>query len=263
MRRLIHNMLQTLKKDDGAHFSYNLGVSFVRLGAVILGAAFILLLVYFLNIPDFIMPRGDVTASVSDTRVTDQRRIRGRGIEYAINQYHVTFSCKTSGGTAVFVEQLVPEKQYWEYRDTGGESLSARLYASGRNGLYVSRKGWLGAQFEYNRAHREPLVLPIAFWTFIASVSVIGFGLNQERLGMKYPRTDVELSENAIVSAEDQAYTDELLKEFDEAFEKFQANKAAGLPTSEPPRRKKSADEPLRLEKHDDDNEDIPEPETK
>ena len=78
----------------------------------------------------------------------------------------------------------------------------------------------------------------------------IGFGLRQERLGMKYPRTDVGHDEFALTPA-DRAEVDELLHEFDEAYEKFKANRAAGLPTSEPPRTdgKKSGEETQRLEK--------------
>ena len=115
----------------------------------------------------------------------------------------------------------------------------------------MSRGGWFTAQKEYNATHTDNLFGLIAAWLSGIGVFVIGIGLGEERLAMKYPRTDVDISENAIVSAEEKAYTDELLKEFDEAFEKFQANKAAGLPTSEPPRTdgKKYGEETLRLEK--------------
>ena len=249
LRRIFHNALQTLKKDSGAHFAYNLGVSFVRFGAVLLGAAAIMGFVFIFNPLDFLKYRFDTQAVISNmhTETIEYTGSRG-GISYSY-RYHVGFNAEVAGAQ-VYIDQTVPHSVYKSYEKQGRDAcIDVKLYKSRNTGLYVSRRGWFPAQLEYGRTHPAATAGIIAFWLAIASLPVIGFGLNQERLGMKYPRTDIDLNGTALVPEDDE--TGELMKEFDEAFERYQANKAAGLPTSEPPRTdgKKYGEDTLRLEK--------------
>ncbi|MCR5123399.1 MAG: hypothetical protein K6B74_13385 [Ruminococcus sp.] len=249
LKSLIHNALQTLKKDDGAHFSYNLGVSFVRLGAVLLCAAVLLALAFIINPTDLLSSKGKTQASVTRLHV---ERYERRGSGQIINIYYVQFDC-TIGDTHAVVEQTVPSLVYSKYGKIGMNNVfPARLYYSDKSGLYITKHLAPLAQLEYGRTHELAFAGMIAVWCAMGATGLIGFGLNQERLGMKYPRTDVSLNDTSLTLPDEDV--DELLKEFDEAYDKFMANKAAGLPTSEPPRtdRGKPDEERLRLEKKND-----------
>ncbi len=254
LKRFIHNSLQTLKKDDGAHFAYNLGVSFVRFGAALLGVAVLLWLVCITNPADLLGYKGKTQAAVTYL-YTEKIEYRGsRGSTQIIMKYHVIFDC-TIGSTHAVAEQTVPRSVYSKYEKIGLNTVfPARLYHSDDTGLYVTKCLPLIAQFEYGRTHELAFAGLFGVWCAMGAAGLIGFGLNQERIGMKYPRTDVNLNSTSLTLPDEEV--DELLKEFDEAFEKFQANKAAGLPTSEPPRtdrgKQKPDEEQLRLEDRQD-----------
>lgn len=250
IRRFFHNALQTLKKDSSAHFTYNLGVSFVRLGAGLLGAAVILWFVFIFNPLDLLLYRSDTQAVIYDMHVETIEHTGSRGGIHTTYIYHVCFNTDVAG-THVYVDQTIPGSVFDTYEEMGGKGvyLDVKLYKSQKTGLYVSRRGWFLAQLEYGRAHPATTAGIIALICAGLSFIAISAGLREERLAMKYPRTDVEIGATGLVAEDDE--TNDLLKEFDEAYEKFKANKAAGLPTSEPPRRRKDNDEEetLRLEK--------------
>ena len=135
LKRNLHNALQKYKKDSGAHFTYNLGVSLVRAGTVVLllSAAFI------------------VQVAISDL-----------------------------------------DK---EAADILGELLLIFL---------------------------------------IIGVTLLLIGLREERLAMKYPRNDVEISETAIVLSEEE--TDDLMDEFDREYKKQHRNWLEDPPEYDHPR---------------------------
>ena len=142
MIRLLHNFFQMFRNDSGAHFTYNIGVWFVRAGT----AMFLIAAALFVN--------------------------------FMLNDYE------------------------WH--------------------------SWIGL-----------LILSIV--TF-----VIGFG--QERLAMKYPRTDVDLDKKDLVVVSEKQM-DELMKEFDIAYQKVMHNRD---PVPPPTDRAKPDENQLRIETKDD-----------
>lgn len=124
VRRFFHNALNSLKKDKGAHFTYNLGVSLVRAGVVVLLIAL-----------------------------------------------------------AFLVPVLVEYDPYTEM-----------------------------SQFYLQ------VLIPI----LLIGLAILLIGIREERIAMKYPRNDVEISETAIVLSEEE--TDDLLEEFDREYKKQHPN---------------------------------------
>ena len=118
MKRAIHNFFHMFASDRGAHFTYNIGVWFVRTGAVLFFVA-----------------------------------------------------------AAYFAAFLMGEEHWSKW--AGALLLSFALYAT---------------------------------------------GISQERLGMKYPRSDVDIEEHAL-AVPDSRDTDRLMQEFDAAYEKVMHNR--------------------------------------
>ena len=138
MKRSLHNFFQMFKKDSGAHFTYNLGVWFVRVGAALFLSA-----------------------------------------------------------AALYVRFMI-EETHWS--------------------------SWLSV--------------------LLISILLLFLGAKQERLAMKYPRTDVGLDKNDLVVI-GKKQMDELMKEFDEAYQKVMHNRE---PVPTPADGKKPCEERQRPE---------------
>ena len=108
--------------------------------------------------------------------------------------------------------------------------------------MFVSDKG---AHFTYNigvwfvRAGAALFCVAAAFfasfllgedhWSkwagaLLISSALSALGISQERLGMKYPRSDVDIEEHALAVPESRE-TDSLMQEFDAAYEKVMHNR--------------------------------------
>lgn len=142
MIRLLHNFFQMYRKDNGAHFTYNIGVGFVRAGTTALLMALVLFVKY------------------------------------------------KSG------------EMYFDW--------------------------WISV--------------------LVLSLVLLGVGLGQERLAMKYPRTDVDLDKKDLVVVSEKQM-DELMKEFDIAYQKVMHNRD---PVPPPTDRAKPDEKQLRLKTKDD-----------
>lgn len=210
------------RKDSGAHFTYNLGVGMIRLSlAFFLWALVIVAEWFFLSSPKFVY-ESTVSAELTETEAL------GNGV------YTATFLVQPRDGT--------PDYEHTQYATEGfidansGESifgdgykvysLKGRGIKSGRSyGRFISRSSSLIAEWQYFFAvpGARPPVQTWGIWVSLAlSVLLFMIGRRQIGLSMKYPRSDVEVGETAIVTAEDDPV--DLLGEFEREYRRTHRN---------------------------------------
>ena len=252
--RFIHNFFQMFRKDNGAYFTYNLGVGFVRTAGVLFGIA-ALLFVYSQIAPPPVLRKLYKTPLTLENVYSDVRRTySGRSRSY---REKIVYKAHFTGDVEDFTQELTQE-QYISMLKKEGTTRNYYVYQLIEGGIYeggyyASELTTDGARVEYGKVHRRSSAYTaevLSFYALLGALVIFGIGAGQEKLAMKYPRNDVELSGTAI-TPEQQAETDELMREFDEAFDKFQHNRQAGLPTSVPPR----TDGKYRLEQRRDTDE--------
>jgi hypothetical protein len=151
--------------------------------------------------------------------------------------YTADFHGTYSDGTNFTLEQYVTESQYQAYTAVqGGNPIPMILYKTSSEGEYfLSRNVHRTAVKEYRTSNPtlklKSTTIKIAAWFFLFGASVFaGIGGHEIRLSKKYPRSDI-LSASEKFAAEQER--DELLKEFDAAYEKYMAREKIGLPPAD------------------------------
>lgn len=233
--RLFNNFLRLFKKDNGAHFTYNLGVGFMRISAVLIAAAGILALFAAVRPGDTPEFYGTVKASVYDTdcvrHSSSYRSRRGRTRHRVYYTYTVKFKGTYSNGEEFVHKQYADKELYRIYSaQIGGAPTAMNMYVSEDGNYYITSKTGKEAAKEYRRVNSSisaNLSLLIAGYTLAAAAVSACIGLGQIRLSMKYPRTDVPLTDTQLA---EQKQTDDLMEEFERAYAKRQARLKAGLP---------------------------------
>ena len=182
-----------LKKDSGAHFTYNLGVSLIRFSLLfVLWALVIFAEWYYLSSPKFIKTDDASVQIAKFTQVTEK-------------YYIVILDVTVPGGQEYRHTQYATPGFMEEHRDIPGRTVEdCRVYKlvgrgaeDGRDyGIYVTNLSRSLAEWQYYRATpgARPPVQTWGIWaSLIVSVILFIIGRRQIRLSMKYPRSDVPL----------------------------------------------------------------------
>jgi hypothetical protein len=196
--KLLHNFFRLFHKDDGAHFSYNLGVGFMRLSAAVF-VIFVLLVLYAYFLPRNTLEYYDsVKATVvsTDRQVHEHRSSRAsRTLTYT---YTADFSGTYSDGTNFTLEQYVTESQYQAYTAIQGNyPIPMTLYKTSSDGEYfLSKNTHHIAVKEYRTSNptlrlKSTTIKIAAWWVLFAAAVFATAGCHEIRVSMKYPRTDI------------------------------------------------------------------------
>lgn len=230
--RTLHNILRRFKKDDGAHFTYNLGVSFLRLSVVVFIVGLVALFFSFMLPSVGLTYGGKVMARVDSTKCDWVRVSMSDRWDYT---YGVGFICefvdRRKGTDTFYCTQATTKRLYDKYHGMeGGDKLVYNIYYSLNGGSYITKKRWLFAAIEYcssNLRYGYSSLYMISYTIMFASVVPLVIGIHQQQVSMKYPRSDVPdgINTNALQEIE----TEELMKEFDEAYARYNAKKKFGF----------------------------------
>ena len=233
LKRFFHNFLQSFRKDSGAHFTYNLGVGCVRAGAVIIGAALLLFGLSFLHLGGRLHYDSDIRASITDMEIIRHKDNWLLNLVMPKFRYRVDFEFEINGDKRE-VRQYVSENEYRGYVDLSElPSMPMRCYITDDGRFYLSMLEQGSAEKEYRSEYPTHDFKIAAFWVFIIGLPVLLVGLGEERISMKYPRSDVVIRDTSIVlSGED---TDDLLGEFEREYRKTHRNWLTDPPDNEPP----------------------------
>lgn len=231
----LHNLCQYFVKDSGAHFTYNIGVGFMRAGLIMLAITIVLGLFAAVQ-PNRTLDYVDsIKAEVTDVDASEQTRYRdGRAISYFV--YTVSFSGSFSNGDKFTHKQYADKELYKMYSrlvKRGEKSYTLYKSRSG-GGYYITEKKGYAAAKEYRKAVpgvTEGLSSMAAVGALIVTTVLFSIGMREIKIAMKYPRTDVPYDTTDLAVKDD---TDELLNEFDEAYKVFMERKKMGLDASEP-----------------------------
>ena len=220
MKRLFHNFLQSLRKDSGAHFTYNLGAAFMRAGAALILAA-VFVLVFTWVKPFVTIKYLGKTEAVFLLRWTPSKTpflCDWAGPPFESHRYVLSFDISEYPDT-YDRDIYVSEKTYEKYVNTApGTAFELNLYRTDfpESYYYLSEKSTFGAALECaGAAPPDTSGMTAAFWLLLAAAPLIAFGLREEHIGMKYPRSDVPLDiSGAPVPVYDDASIDEAAKAY-------------------------------------------------
>ena len=233
--KYLHNLCQYFVKDSGAHFTYNIGVGFMRAGLIMLAITIVLGLFAAVQ-PNRTLDYVDsVKAEVTDVDASERTRYRdGHAISYFV--YTVSFSGSFSNGDKFTHKQYADKELYKMYSrlvKRGEKSYTLYRSRSG-GGYYITKKKGYAAAKEYRKAVpgvTEGLSSMAAIGALIVTTVLFSIGMREIKIAMKYPRTDVPYDTTDLAMKGD---TDDLMSEFDEAYKVFMERKKRGLDTSAP-----------------------------
>ncbi len=194
MNRLLHNFVQMLKKDRGAHFTYNIGVSFLRAGCALLAAAVTVLICSAMGIGKPLRYIEDTTATMLECWKYQNNMLDWLGPPFEKYVYGLTLTCEQLGEGNV-LKVYVSKGTYKKYEAIEpGTQLPMKLYEADPlyGSYYLSQKNAFFAAMDMRRF--DPYVNyggSAAIWLLAASLPLILIGIHEERLAMKYPRSDV------------------------------------------------------------------------
>lgn len=233
--KYLHTLCQYFVKDSGAHFTYNIGVGFMRAGLIMLAITIVLGLFAAVQ-PNRTLDYVDsVKAEVTDVDASERTRYRdGHAISYFV--YTVSFSGSFSNGDKFTHKQYADKELYKMYSrlvKRGEKSYTLYKSRSG-GGYYITEKKGYAAAKEYRKAVpgvTEGLSSMAAIGALIVTTVLFSIGMREIKIAMKYPRTDVPYDTTDLAMKGD---TDDLMNEFDEAYKVFMERKKRGLDTSAP-----------------------------
>ena len=214
MKKIIaafHNFFHAFRKDDGAHFAYNLGVRLIRTGVLLVLLGLVILAVS-LSMNSFHMKYiGDPDVSCTVEKVDDG--------DITAKRFMAHFKGRDEQGAKLSVDEYIPEEVFNELQDLRwraeppGFMLYKVTFNRGGGELYISERRKLYAMLDYASCHAETLPLSLAgMWlSFLAAFMMFLIGRKQMKIGLKYPRNDVPavLSGAPVISDAPPQGTDE------------------------------------------------------
>ncbi len=231
--RLFHNFFQMFKKDSGAHFAYNLGVSYMRFSVVVFVLFAVLTALAILQPENRLYYRCTIYANV--LRVNERiekRRFEPRSSEQKERiEYTAVLEGNTDDGEHIYLEQdvTVDEANMFS-KKIGDKPEKYNLYYSIiLNKHYISPETLHTAQENFRSINHSPYFAAectAAVIFFLLTLIFIAIGVSEIRVSMKYPRNDVPTDITDIVVRDEN--TEELLEEFDEAYRKTRGGYVGG-----------------------------------
>lgn len=194
---VVYNFFNMFHKDKGAHFTYNMGVSMMRMGLLFFIAAVAVTVLFILSDSPSIRVRDNIMAYVTDCREEKQSGVTVGVVSFYVEDSEgrvsqVTQNCAASN-LAYYQEQLTfgNRCQYTRYRIAGRDD-------------YISYHRPFTVRSEYFWAYPD-VAKPVPVWTagvaFLLMLMFFYIGSREIRVSMKYPRNDVpeELSGAPVV----------------------------------------------------------------
>ena len=215
--RAVYNYFRMLRKDSGAHFTYNLGVGLVRVSLLFfLWGALIFAEWYVLGNPAFTLEsNAQITViKVAPVEPADRGHIKGLRASFLAE--------RLDNGEKIEMTQFVSYEMGEYYavhlNENIGEFNLFSLTGTGKNsgkdmGWYIAQKPKFSAEWEYyfSTPGAHAPVQTWAIWvSFAVSLVLFLMGRRQIRLSMKYPRSDVPVE---LSGAPDIMYNDEYFRE--------------------------------------------------
>lgn len=248
LRRFFHNFLNSLRKDSGAHFTYNLGVGFVRVGVLLLLAAAVLFVCSFIHPGVSLECIGETDARLMGIWRVNDAFTGIEVIDDAFPTYRYYFVVKYCFSYSEYDYDnehehscYITREMFEEYVDLDLESvIHLNIYENVSElnyypGYFFSPDGTAKAEQEMRRANPTTLVSGSSvFWVLMLAFPVLLIGFGEERLAMKYPRSDVVIGETALVLSEED--TDDLMDEFNREYSKYHRDWLADPPEYDHPR---------------------------
>ena len=183
----VYNFFNMFHKDSGAHFTYNMGVSMMRIGLLCFAFVVLLVLEYiFLDSPKLRRrDKVDVTVESVDTRDTDKGTV-----------YEVTLHGFSRDGEEFEQTQQCTYMSYDFYTDKCGNGVAypfLRYTVRGRDD-FIAYGSWLYVGWEYHRAYPDTPP-PVPMWGIPIALAIMALffymGKKEINISMKYPRSDV------------------------------------------------------------------------
>ena len=185
--RAVYNFFNMFHKDKGAHFTYNIGVSMMRVGLLCFLFAVFLAGEFFLLDTPRIRRRDSVKAEITDCSLIDS----GDGtIGY------VSFSGVDREGNAFRATQHCTYGGYHYYRTflKDGERHDLTRYRVKGRGDYITYHLGIFVGYEYHWAYPDTSP-PVPLWGIPVSLLLMllffYMGKKQISISMKYPRSDI------------------------------------------------------------------------
>ncbi len=222
------------KKDSGAHFTYNLGVGFMRLWLLLFIISLLLIYPIITQPSNTLVFEDRVSVDLSKSYISERTAIgKNKDGEFHIfskAHYYVELSVTSSDGTKFKHLEEVGHDTYRAFKET--DSSHPHTYNMYRSTLfntyYISPLEPEKVLKEFKKTHPTTIstVLTVLFIiTTLASLISLAVGIRQIRVAMKYPRNDVPFDSKEIVLADENSPPpptyDELMEEFDEAYKKY------------------------------------------
>lgn len=184
----VYNFFNMFHKDKGAHFTYNMGVSMMRLGLLCFFAAVGVSVLFFLSDCPAFVKKDKVMAVVTECGVQE---VDGEEVEC------VSFSGESKKGGAAFEQTQRCTSAGLQYYEQYIDSDLAREYnrysVTGRPD-FISYHGTFMARREYYWAYPDtPKPVPVWLAGVLLILMVMFFYIGKREIGisMKYPRNDV------------------------------------------------------------------------
>lgn len=211
------------KKDDGAHFTHNLGVSFMRTGVILIILGIIFSMYYSTQ------PGNNITLdpNVKVTNVQlkhEQTRSRGRkGRSRTRHYYYATFTCESSNGdTFTVYKQPLTRKAYKSYLSIPDTSYGMfRAYDSNYyKNKYITTKTGSAAVKEY---HETMPTIAASFSRILGALGLLGGafilyrGVHEKKRAAGFKRTDYVPTQEEVRKSQEK---DDIMREFDEAYKR-------------------------------------------
>lgn len=208
MKRRLHDFLHSFKKDSGAHFTYNLGVSLMRAGAVSMLIGLLILLAAIIFPPSRLKLVGEVPAAIKnmyvDRKYTTPTEVilRLMGFKSRDDLYIAEFEFELDGEMMSARERITKEsyQRLSQLEPLGHFKL--KLYKRANGWYYLSYHDKYLAERELHKADPELSYVQFSAVAFIISLLLWLVGRREESLAMKYPRSDVPFEQHALVPSD-------------------------------------------------------------
>lgn len=187
-----------LKKDDNAHFTYNLGVGLLRFALFLFGGAVVFVILYTMQVGNDItfqekVQVSKVTNGVVERKVKHYRK--GHSYTETITEYYRTFYGTYENGRELEYKQQIGKKAYREQSDNleFKKPVEYNLYVGPYNRKYITDKEGKKAAKEFQQVNTTPFLVFVKYAYCALGIGAFVFaslGFRQQKLSKKYPRTD-------------------------------------------------------------------------